>query len=147
MNYNEPLQYLSFAGSKLNKAIYLRSTVNILAKEGTTFSRKNIVETNRLSEKTNTGATPLPDFTITYTVVDDNSRSAPGTFKDIINIPLVENASFPPSETVAAVRNQLNNYFANNKKVELRVLVRVFSDGPTGKVTTTIAENADIDID
>lgn len=147
MNYNEPLQYLSFVGLKSSKAIFLRSSVNILAKQGTTFSRKNVVENKRGTEKTNTGTTSLPDFVITYNEVVDNSRSVDGTFKDIIDIALVENVSFPPSETTAVVRNQLNAYFANNKKNELRVLVRVFSDGPTGKVTTTIAENADIDID
>ena len=149
MNYNEPLQHLGYVASRSSNLLYLKSTVNILAKENTTFSRIKVINNvvNRpYPEASNTGATPVPDYIIEYNLVTDRSRNSDSTFTDIVPITLVDKISLPVSNAKDAAKDQLTAFFSKNNRKELRVMVRVYSQNPTGVVTTTISDHADIEI-
>jgi hypothetical protein len=149
MNYNEPLQHLGYIASRVSNLIYLKSTVNILAKENTTFSRIKVINNvvnNPLPEASKPGTPPVPDYIIEYNLVTDRSRNSDSTFTDIVPITLMDKVSLPVTNAKDAAKDKLESFFTKYNRQELRVMIKVYSQSPTGVVTTTISDHADIEI-
>lgn len=143
MNYNQPLQHLGFVASNSKDAIFLRSNVIILAKSGTTFSRRNVTDSALIPAEIRV-TDPPPDFIITFQEVIDQSRTTDSYFSDIIDIVLLKNVSIDSTDNQDSIKKQIFTHF--NNKSEFRVLVRVLCSGSPGEVTTTLTEKSDIEI-